>query len=75
MDNKYDNTGAFWARGKKENDQPGKKYPAFEGKMTVGGQLYYLGLWVNEQPKEGQPKMSFKINKPGEKPKGDGVPF
>ena len=65
----YNNTGGFWKREPKSTDEQGKKYPHYEGKMTVDGKVYFTGLWVNENPKEGQPKMNFKINPSKQKEK------
>ncbi len=66
-DKDYNNTGAFWKRKPKEGDEAGKKYPNYEGKMTVDGKLKYVALWVNTEPKENQPDMSFRINEPVKK--------
>jgi len=60
----YDNTGAFWLRKPKEDDEAGKKYPNYDGQMTVDGKKKYLALWVNADAKDKSPNMSFKINEP-----------
>ena len=36
-DNNYDNSGAMWKRQARDNDDPGKKYPHYEGNLTIGG--------------------------------------
>jgi len=59
----YDNTAALWKRQTKETDVAGKKYPAYDGNITVGGKKMKLAAWLNtEKANENQPDISLKIS-------------
>lgn len=59
----YDNTAALWKRQTKETDVAGKKYPAYDGSITVGGKKMKLAAWLNtEKANENQPDISLKIS-------------
>ena len=57
----YDNSAALWKRQSRETDVAGKKYPHYNGNITVGGKKMNLAAWLNtEKTKEGQPDISLK---------------
>tara|TARA_X000000950_G_scaffold269782_1_gene348812 strand:- start:373 stop:591 length:219 start_codon:yes stop_codon:yes gene_type:complete len=59
----FDNTAALWKRQPRDNDVAGKKYPAYQGNITVNGKKMNLAAWLNtEKTKEGQPDISLKIS-------------
>ena len=59
----FDNTAALWKRQARDTDVAGKKYPAYQGNITVGGKKMNLAAWLNtEKTKEGQPDISLKIS-------------
>ena len=59
----YDNSAALWKRQARDTDVAGKKYPAYQGNITVGGKKMNLAAWLNtEKPKEGHPDISLKIS-------------
>ena len=61
-DNNYDNSGAMWKRQARDNDDPGKKYPHYEGNLTIGGSKK-VAAWLNvEKTKDTQPDISLKIS-------------
>ena len=62
-DNNYDNSGAMWKRQARDNDDPGKKYPHYEGNLTSGGSKKKVAAWLNvEKTKDTQPDISLKIS-------------
>ena len=67
----YNNTIAFWKRKPREKDDPDKKYPNYNGKMTVDGKKKEVSLWINmtdpKERKEGEPDMNGKIQEPYKK--------
>jgi len=59
----YDNSAALWKRTPRDTDVAGKKYPHYNGNITVGGKKMNLAAWLNtEKTKEGQPDISLKIS-------------
>ena len=59
----YDNSAALWKSQARDTDVAGKKYPAYQGNITVGGKKMNLAAWLNtEKTKEGQPDISLKIS-------------
>ena len=59
----FDNTAALWKRTPRDNDVAGKKYPAYQGNITLNGKKMNLAAWLNtEKTKEGQPDISLKIS-------------
>jgi hypothetical protein len=59
----FDNTAALWKREPRDTDVVGKKYPAYQGNLTVNGKKMNLAAWLNvEKTKEGQPDISLKIS-------------
>ena len=59
----YDNSIALWKRQARDTDVDGKKYPAYQWNITVGGKKMNLAAWLNtEKTKEGQPDISLKIS-------------
>jgi hypothetical protein len=59
----FDNTAALWKRQPRDTDVAGKKYPHYNGNVTVGGKKMNLAAWLNaEKTKEGQPDISLKIS-------------
>ena len=59
----YDNSAALWKRQARDTDVAGKKYPAYQGNLTVNGKKMNLAAWLNvEKTKEGQPDISLKIS-------------
>ena len=59
----YDNSAALWKRTPRDTDVAGKKYPAYQGNLTVNGKKMNLAAWLNlEKTKEGQPDISLKIS-------------
>tara|TARA_B100000959_G_C14645613_1_gene486178 strand:- start:279 stop:491 length:213 start_codon:yes stop_codon:yes gene_type:complete len=63
MADNYDNSGALWKRQPKDLDVDGKKYPQFEGNLTVGGNKKKVAAWLNvEKTKDTQPDISLKIS-------------
>ena len=59
----FDNTAALWKRQPRDTDVAGKKYPHYNGNVTVGGKKMNLSAWLNtEKTKEGQPDISLKIS-------------
>ena len=59
----YDNTAALWKRTPRDTDVAGKKYPAYQGNITVGGKKMNLAAWLNtEKTKDTQPDISLKIS-------------
>jgi hypothetical protein len=59
----FDNTAALWKRQPRDTDVAGKKYPAYQGNLTVNGKKMNLAAWLNvEKTKEGQPDISLKIS-------------
>ena len=67
----FNNTIAFWKRKPRDNDEPGKKYPNYTGKMTVDGKQKDVSLWLNmknpEERNENDPDMNGKIQDPYKK--------
>ena len=62
-DNNYDNSGAMWKRQPRDTDVDGKKYPQYEGNLTVGGNKKKVAAWLNvEKTKDTQPDISLKIS-------------
>jgi hypothetical protein len=62
-DNNYDNSGALWKRQATPKDEPGKKYPHYEGNLTIGGSKKKVAAWLNvEKTKDTQPDISLKIS-------------
>ena len=62
-DNNYDNSGAMWKRQSRDTDVAGKKYPQYEGNITVGGTKKKVAAWLNvEKTKDTQPDISLKIS-------------
>tara|TARA_Y100001973_G_scaffold66359_1_gene97018 strand:+ start:1751 stop:1963 length:213 start_codon:yes stop_codon:yes gene_type:complete len=63
MADNYDNSGALWKRQSKDSDVAGKKYPQYEGNLTVGGNKKKVAAWLNvEKTKDTQPDISLKIS-------------
>ena len=63
MADNYDNSGALWKRQPKDSDVAGKKYPQYEGNITVGGTKKKVAAWLNvEKTKDTQPDISLKIS-------------
>ena len=63
MADNYDNSGALWKRQSKDSDVAGKKYPQYEGNLTVGGNKKKVAAWLNvEKTKDNQPDISLKIS-------------
>ena len=63
MADNYDNSGALWKRQSKDSDVAGKKYPQYEGNLTVGGNKKKIAAWLNvEKTKDTQPDISLKIS-------------
>ena len=59
----FDNTAALWKRQPRDTDVAGKKYPHYQGNVTVGGKKMSLAAWLNvDKTKEGQPDISLKIS-------------
>ena len=59
----YDNSAALWKRTPRDTDVAGKKYPEYNGKITVNGKKMNLAAWLNtEKTKEEQPDISLKIS-------------
>jgi len=59
----FDNTAALWKRQPRDTDVAGKKYPHYQGNLTVGGKKMSLAAWLNvDKTKEGQPDISLKIS-------------
>ena len=59
----FDNTAALWKRQARDTDVAGKKYPHYQGNVTVGGKKMSLAAWLNvDKTKEGQPDISLKIS-------------
>jgi hypothetical protein len=59
----FDNTAALWKRETRDTDVAGKKYPAYQGNLTVNGKKMNLAAWLNvSKTKEGQPDISLKIS-------------
>jgi len=59
----FDNTAALWKRQPRDTDVAGKKYPHYNGNLTVGGKKMSLAAWLNvDKTKEGQPDISLKIS-------------
>ena len=59
----FDNTAALWRRQPRDTDVAGKKYPVYQGNLTVNGKKMNLAAWLNtEKTKEGQPDISLKIS-------------
>ena len=59
----FDNTAALWKRQARDTDVAGKKYPHYNGNLTVGGKKMSLAAWLNvDKTKEGQPDISLKIS-------------
>ena len=59
----FDNTAALWKRQARDTDVAGKKYPHYQGNLTVGGKKMSLAAWLNvDKTKEGQPDISLKIS-------------
>ena len=59
----FDNTAALWKRETRDTDVAGKKYPAYQGNLTVNGKKMNLAAWLNVyKTKEGQPDISLKIS-------------
>mgnify|MGYP000412547825 FL=1 len=59
----FDNTAALWKRETRDTDVAGKKYPHYNGNVTVGGKKMNLAAWLNvDKTKEGQPDISLKIS-------------
>jgi len=62
-DNNYDNSGAMWKRQSRDTDVAGKKYPQYEGNITIGGTKKKVAAWLNvEKTKDTQPDISLKIS-------------
>jgi len=62
-DNNYDNSGAMWKRQPRDTDVTGKKYPQFEGNITVDGNKKKVAAWLNvEKTKDTQPDISLRIS-------------
>jgi len=63
QDKNFDNTAALWKRQPRDTDVAGKKYPHYQGNLTVGGKKMSLAAWLNvDKTKEGQPDISLKIS-------------
>ena len=63
MADNYDNSGALWKRQPKDSDVAGKKYPQYEGNLTVGGNKKKVAAWLNvEKTKDNQPDINLKIS-------------
>ena len=63
MADNYDNSGALWKRQPKDSDVAGKKYPQYEGNLTVGGNKKKVAAWLYvEKTKDTQPDISLKIS-------------
>ena len=63
QDKNFDNTAALWKRQPRDTDVAGKKYPHYQGNVTVGGKKMSLAAWLNvDKTKEGQPDISLKIS-------------
>ena len=63
MADNYDYSGALWKRQPKDSDVAGKKYPQYEGNLTVGGNKKKVAAWLNvEKTKDTQPDISLKIS-------------
>tara|TARA_R100000664_G_C2742857_1_gene131061 strand:+ start:137 stop:349 length:213 start_codon:yes stop_codon:yes gene_type:complete len=63
MADNYDNSGALWKRQSKDSDVAGKKYPQYEGNLTVGGNKKKVAAWLNvEKTKDNQPDINLKIS-------------
>ena len=59
----FDNTAALWKRQPRDTDVAGKKYPHYNGNLTVMGKKMSLAPWLNvDKTKEGQPDISLKIS-------------
>lgn len=63
QDKNFNNTAALWKRQPRDTDVAGKKYPHYQGNVTVGGKKMSLAAWLNvDKTKEGQPDISLKIS-------------
>ena len=63
QDKNFNNTAALWKRQPRDTDVAGKKYPHYNGNLTVGGKKMSLAAWLNvDKTKEGQPDISLKIS-------------
>ena len=63
QDKNFNNTAALWKRQPRDTDVAGKKYPHYQGNLTVGGKKMSLAAWLNvDKTKEGQPDISLKIS-------------
>ena len=50
----FDNTAALWKRQPRDTDVAGKKYPHYNGNVTVGGKKMNLAAWLNvDKTKDG----------------------
>ena len=63
QDKNFNNTAALWKRQPRDTDVAGKKYPHYNGNLTVMGKKMSLAAWLNvDKTKEGQPDISLKIS-------------
>ena len=59
----YDNTAALWKRTPRDTDVAGKKYPHYDGQITLNGKKMKMVAWLNtEKTKDTQPDISLKIS-------------
>ena len=53
-----DNSGAAWKNDRKRTDRD----PGYTGSATIGGEDFYVSVWVNDDNrKAGQKKLSFSF--------------
>ena len=59
----FDNTAALWKRTPRDTDVAGKKYPHYDGQITLNGKKMKMVAWLNtEKTKDTQPDISLKIS-------------
>ena len=64
----FSNKISLWKRKPRETDVAGKKYPHFEGSVTMDGVTKKCAMWMQlDKQKETQPDMSGKISEPFKK--------
>ena len=79
-DKTYDDRdrGALWPRKPRDDDEPGKRYPALTGTVNVDGVEYFVDAW--KRPSDASPEspvLTFKIKRktkqPAPKPQRDAL--
>tara|TARA_R110000803_G_scaffold163148_1_gene226811 strand:- start:999 stop:1217 length:219 start_codon:yes stop_codon:yes gene_type:complete len=64
----YDNQISLWKRQPRDTDVAGKKYPNYQGKVTMNGATKDCAVWFQlDKTKEGQPDITGKISEPFKK--------